>query len=70
MAKYLLRVPVSGDEYYVVEADTVEEAIKLANEDPWDLPTLWKLMFAMMVSLSCKMLLSLVRMTKGGVLRC
>ena len=38
MAKYLLRVPVSGDEYYAVEADTVEEAIKLANEDPWDLP--------------------------------
>ena len=37
MAKYLLRVPVSGDEYYVVEADSVEEAISLANEDPYDL---------------------------------
>lgn len=38
MAKYLLRVPVSGYEYYVVGADTVEEAIELANEEPWDLP--------------------------------
>lgn len=38
MAKYLLRVPVSGYEYYVVGADTVEEAIELANEGPWDLP--------------------------------
>lgn len=37
MAKYLLRVPVSGEEYYVVEADSVEEAISLANEDPYDL---------------------------------
>lgn len=37
MAKYLLRVPVSGDEYYVVEADSVEEAISLANQDPYDL---------------------------------
>lgn len=38
MAKYLLRVPVSGDEYYAVDADTAEEAIALANKDPWDLP--------------------------------
>lgn len=38
MAKYLLRVPVSGYEYYAVGADTVEEAIELANKEPWDLP--------------------------------
>lgn len=38
MAKYLLRVPVSGYEYYTVSADTVEEAVSLANEEPRDLP--------------------------------
>lgn len=38
MAKYLLRVSVSGDEYYVVDADTVEEAIASANKNPWYLP--------------------------------
>ena len=38
MGRYLLRAPVLGDYYHDVYADSVEEAIEIATEDPWDLP--------------------------------
>lgn len=33
MAKYLLSVPVYGQQFYVVEADSVEDAIDFADDN-------------------------------------
>lgn len=33
MAKYLLAVPVYGQQFYVVEADSVEDAIEFADSN-------------------------------------
>ena len=38
MPTYLLRTSVTGDQYYAVQADSAEEAIEIATDDPWDLP--------------------------------